>query len=149
MKKINRPLNFGILCIAAVLLLSACGSSDTPSDSITGIVWQWTSLSNKTTGETTTIANPQNYTITFNEDGTLEGLADCNRFSGSYSQENGFAIELGAITEMYCGDSSLDQQYLSTLSSVAAGGPDGQGNLALETAGGEQRMLFGNGGAAK
>jgi hypothetical protein len=31
---------------------------------------------------------------------------------------------------------------------VAAGGPDGQGNLALETPGGEQRMLFVNGGAA-
>ena len=31
---------------------------------------------------------------------------------------------------------------------VAAGGPDGAGNLALETAGGEQRMLFNNSGAA-
>ena len=32
---------------------------------------------------------------------------------------------------------------------IAAGGADGAGNLALETAGGEQRMLFKNGGAAK
>jgi hypothetical protein len=31
---------------------------------------------------------------------------------------------------------------------VAAGGPDGAGNLALETDGGEQRMLFKNGGPA-
>ena len=37
--------------------------------------------------------------------------------------------------------------YLQLLSSVAAGGPDGAGNLALETAGGAQRMLFKNGGA--
>ena len=43
---------------------------------------------------------------------------------------------------------SLDQQYLAFLSSVAAGGPDGAGNLALETAGREQRMLFKNGGIA-
>jgi hypothetical protein len=28
------------------------------------------------------------------------------------------------------------------LDSVAAGGPDSAGGLALETAGGEQRMLF-------
>jgi hypothetical protein len=49
---------------------------------------------------------------------------------------------------MYCGDASLDQQYLQLLGSVAAGGPDGQGSLALETPGGEQRMLFKNGGAA-
>jgi hypothetical protein len=46
------------------------------------------------------------------------------------------------------GEASLDQQYLALLSSVAAGGPDGASNLALETAGGEQRMLFKNGGPA-
>jgi hypothetical protein len=48
----------------------------------------------------------------------------------------------------YCGESSLDQQYLQLLGSIAAGGPDGAGGLALETAGGEQRMLFKNGGPA-
>jgi hypothetical protein len=47
---------------------------------------------------------------------------------------------------MYCGDASMDQQYLELLGSVAACGPDGEGGLALETAGGEQRMLFNNGG---
>ena len=61
---------------------------------------------------------------------------------------SGFTIKLGATTMAYCGDASLDQQYLALLSNVAAGGPDGQGNLALETAGGEQRMLFKNGGTA-
>ena len=29
----------------------------------------------------------------------------------------------------------MDQQYLELLGSVAAGGPDGEGGLALETAG--------------
>ena len=47
-----------------------------------------------------------------------------------------------------CGDDSLDAQYLALLGAVAAGGPDGAGGLALETAGGEQRMLFVNGGVA-
>jgi hypothetical protein len=37
---------------------------------------------------------------------------------------------------------------LCLLGAVAAGGLDGAGILALETAGGEQRMLFVNGGAA-
>ena len=45
-----------------------------------------------------------------------------------------------------CG--TLDSQYLTLLNQVAAGGPDGAGNLALETAGGAQRMLFKNGGPA-
>jgi heat shock protein HslJ len=115
---------------------------------IQDILWQWTSLTNRTTNETTSVSNPENYTISFFADSTLVGKADCNTFTGTYSQENGFSIKLGATTAMYCGDASLDQQYLQLLGSVAAGGPDGQGNLALETAGGEQRMEFKNGGAA-
>jgi heat shock protein HslJ len=132
------------------LLITACtqAATSTPTDSIQDIVWQWTSVSNKTTNETTTVSNPENYTIIFRTDGTLDGKADCNTFSGTYSQENGFSIKLGATTMMYCGDTSMDQQYLELLGSVAAGGPDGAGGLALETAGGEQRMLFKNGGAA-
>lgn len=81
-------------------------------------------------------------------DGTLNGKADCNTFTGTYSQESGFTITLGATTMAFCGEASLDQQYLTLLGSVVAGGPDGQGNLALETPGGEQRMLFENGGPA-
>ena len=120
-----------------------------PSSSIQGILWQWTSLTNKTSGTTTPVPAPENYTITFNSDGTLAGKADCNNFSGTYSQEGGFTIQLGASTMAFCGEGSLDQQYLELLGSVAAGGPDGTGGLALETAGGEQRMLFLNGGAAQ
>ncbi len=119
-----------------------------PSNEITDIVWQWTSVSNKTTGETTTVTTPEKYTITFRKDGTLSGKADCNNFTGTYSQDSGFSIKLGASTMAACPEGSMDQQYLQLLSSIAAGGPDGQGNLALETAGGEQRMLFKNGGAA-
>jgi len=136
--------------LMVTLLLAACtqAATPTPSDSIQDIIWQWTSVTNKTTSESTTVSNPENYTIIFKEDGTLEGKADCNTFSGTYSQENGFSIKLGATTMMYCGETSMDQQYLELLGSVAAGGPDGEGNLALETPGGEQRMLFKNGGAA-
>jgi hypothetical protein len=43
---------------------------------------------------------------------------------------------------------NLGRQDLALLGSVAAAGPYGAGGLALETMGGEQRMLFKNGGAA-
>lgn len=144
MKTISR---LSVLAIVIVALLAACAPAAS-GDSIQGIVWQWASVSNQSTGETTTVPNPENYTLTFNEDGTLNGLADCNSFTGSYSDENGFTITLGASTMAFCGEASLDQQYLALLGSVAAGGPDGDGGLALETAGGEQRMLFQNGGTA-
>jgi len=149
MNKISRLVTL-LDVLMITLLVAACtqAATPTPADSIQDIVWQWTSVTTKTTNETTTVSNPENYTITFNADGTLEGKADCNTFSGTYSQENGFSIKLGATTMMYCGETSMDQQYLELLGNVAAGGPDGEGNLALETPGGEQRMLFKNGGAA-
>jgi heat shock protein HslJ len=115
--------------------------------SIYDVVWEWTSVIGQATGSTTTVPSPQDYTIVFRPDGTLNGQADCNSFTGAYSQENGFAITLGAMTMAACGEDSLDQEYLQLLSAVAAGGPGGAGGLALETAGGEQRMLFQNGGA--
>jgi heat shock protein HslJ len=135
---------------ALLVAVAGCAPAATPAptNTIQGIVWQWTSVTNQTTKETTAVPNPESYTIIFNADGTLNGKADCNSFSGTYSQQNSFTIKLGPTTMAFCGEASQDQQYLQLLSSVAAGGPDGAGNLALETAGGEQRMLFRNGGPA-
>jgi len=137
-----------VVVVACVPPPTPAPPTATPSNTITNIVWQWTSVTTKPTGETTTVADPQNYTITFRTDGTLSGKADCNTFTGTYSQASGFAITIGATTMAACAEGSLDQQYLELLSAVVAGGPDGQGNLALENAGGEKRMLFKNGGAA-
>jgi len=136
----------GALAVQAVVSTPEVTSSANP---IQDIIWQWLSVTNQSTGEVTSVPNPENYTITFHADGILDGKADCNNFTGSYTQENGgIIITLGASTMAYCGDTSLDQQYLSLLGSVVAGGPDGDGGLALENAGGEQRMLFQNGGSA-
>jgi heat shock protein HslJ len=150
MKRYPRPAILMIGILALALLATACvpTATPTPANSIQGIVWQWESVTNQTTRETTTVPNPENYTITFNADDTLDGKADCNTFSGTYSQENGLVITLGASTLAFCGEASLDQQYLTLLGGVVAGGPDGAGGLALENAGGEQRMMFRNGGTA-
>jgi heat shock protein HslJ len=113
-----------------------------PSSSITNIVWQWTSVANRTTGQTTTVPNPTAYTIIFRDDGTVTGQADCNTFSGTYTQNGGFFITVTPDVMAACGDPSLDQQYLVLLEDIVTGGPDGAGGLALETAGGEQRMTF-------
>ena len=153
-RSLLRLIGLSLLVMAA----AACGPvpvpapaptpTPTPANPIQGIVWQWTSVTNKTTKQTTTVSNPASYTIIFNADGTLTGKADCNSFSGTYSQTNDFTIKLSSSTTTSCGEGSLDQEYMTLLGSVAAGGPDGEGGLALETAGGEQRMLFKNGGPA-
>jgi heat shock protein HslJ len=120
-----------------------------PANPIQAINWQWVSVTDKSTGQTTTVTTPAQYTIVFTADGLVNGLADCNSFTGSYSQANGMSIQIATMTRAACPEGSLDQQYIQLLESVAAGGPDGAGNLALETAGGAQRMLFQNGGPAQ
>jgi heat shock protein HslJ len=161
MTKLNRSPML-LACVTIVLIVSAAcvpvpsptpgpaaaAPTPTPSNAITNIVWQWTSVTVKPANQTTKVPDPQNYTITFRDDGTLSGKADCNSFTGTYSQQSGFSITISTSTMAACGEGSLDQQYLQLLKEVVAGGPDGQGNLALENAGGEKRMLFVNGGAA-
>jgi heat shock protein HslJ len=114
---------------------------------IQNIIWQWVNVTDQSTNTTTSVPNPANYTISFYPDGTLSGKADCNTFNGSYSQNNGFSIKIGTSTTAACGEGSLDQEYMTLLRNVASGCADGSGNLALETAGGAQRMFFNNGGA--
>jgi heat shock protein HslJ len=150
----SRTLIFLVDLSLLALLGAACASrpaatpAPAPTNSIQDIVWQWLSMTEQPAGTTTTVPNPENYTLIFRADGTFEGKADCNAFAGTYSQQNGFSIKLGPSTLAFCGEASLDQQYLQLLSEVAAGGPDGAGGLALENAGGEKRMLFKQGGAA-
>jgi heat shock protein HslJ len=149
-KPYSRTISLATICLVIMVIAVACtpSAAPTPTNSIQGIVWEWTSVTDQATKETTSVPSPENYTITFNADSTLNGKADCNTFNGTYSQENGLIIKLGATTMAFCGEASLDQQYLQLLGSIVAGGPDGQGNLALETAGGAQRMIFANGGNA-
>lgn len=151
-----KPKQFAIVLLivfTVVLVAVGCSSSTeptpAPATTIEGVIWEWVSVKNKSTNEITKVPNPENYNIIFNTDGTLTGTADCNNFSGTYSTEGGFFITLGPSTMAFCGEDSLDTQYLQLLEEVAASGLDGAGGLALETAGGEKRMEFQNGGAAQ
>ena len=151
MKKIiYYVLSIGVVAILAYLGFRIISDNNQPSSgssggssatgSIQNINWQWSSLMDQ--GTPSNIPNPADYTIMFNSDGSLTGKADCNTFSGTYSQTNGFKITISTSTMAICGDASLDLMYTSLLGNVASGGPDGNGGLALETAGGAQRMTF-------
>lgn len=146
----NKILAILIISLALLSLVACTTPQSEPAtgDTITGTVWKWQTVTDKTTGSSTKVPDPDVYTIIFHEDGTTEGQADCNTFHGTYSQESGFAITVQPDVMAACDQGSLDQQYLMLLGEIAAGGPDGAGGLALETAGGAQRMQFSNGGAA-
>ena len=166
----QRVLGGAIIVIVCAVALAGCGAAATPTPTpkpapptatpvppsaatsvattVTDVIWQWVSLVDRTTQKTTTIPDPTKYTITFRTDGTVSGKADCNNFSGTYTTTQGYSIKITTSTKAACGEGSLDQQYLQLLGQVAAGGPDGSGGFALETAGGAQRLNFKNGGPA-
>ena len=148
----SRSTNLAIgIVVAAGIILGAILLANRPASDIPPAAPPTPTVQVQPTvpGQTTTVPTPAQYTIAFNADGTVNGLADCNSFGGSYSQVGGLNIRITSMTRAACPEGSLDQQYLQLLESVAGGGPDGSGNLALETAGGAQRMLFQNGGPAQ
>ena len=141
----------GVVALLGFLGWKIIGNNDQPvpaaeapaaAKQMQNTTWQWVSVTDQSTRVVTDVPIPKQYTITFNSDGTLDGKADCNSFSGTYSMTNGVIITISTSTQALCGANSMDQQYLQLLASVVAGGPDGAGGLALESAGGAQRMLF-------
>lgn len=151
-----------LACLAVMLIAgAACYPPATPippaappppaasPNSITDIVWQWETLNDVAAGTSMRVDDASKYTIVFSTDGTTTGQADCNTFSGTYSQANGFTISVTPDVMAACDQGSMDQQYLNLLDDVAAGGSDGAGSLMLQTAGGAQQMLFSNGGPAQ
>jgi heat shock protein HslJ len=109
---------------------------------ITGITWQWAGLVETEPAAQSVVPDPENYTLTLRPDGICEVKADCNMVSGSYVLEgDALTIKLGPSTMAYCGDDSLDQQYLELLANV-----DGytveDGRLVMELKAGAGRMTF-------
>jgi heat shock protein HslJ len=143
----------GALLVAGLFLAGCTSTTDTTESatgefSLTGVEWQWESIT-IAGQEAQAVPNPAGYTIIFNEDGTLYGMNDCNSYNGSYTTEGGgIQIQLGASTAAFCGEESMDLLFSQSLAMIVAGGPDGTGNLALESAGAERRLVFSNGGPA-
>ena len=86
---------------------------------ITGITWQWTGLVETEPAAQSVVPDPENYTLVLRPDGTLDIKADCNKVGGSYTLTgDALTIELGPSTMAFCGEQSLDQQYLALLGNV-------------------------------
>jgi len=83
----------------------------TPDPQLTNTTWVWYNRDpNGNQMDEIVVPNPENYTILFNDNGSLQAKLDCNESNGRYATENNSSIfmELGATTLAYCGDDSLD-----------------------------------------
>lgn len=148
-RPIRRLLTAVLLLLLFALALAGCGGG-VDADDYTLTSWDW-ALQRITAadGAVTAVPNPDLYTILFNADGTLTGLADCNNFGGSYTEANdGLQIMLGPTTLMACGDESLGGVYLDTLSRVTAYDLGADGALTLRTANAGEQLVFLNAAGA-
>jgi D-alanyl-D-alanine carboxypeptidase len=102
--------------------------------------WKWTTLNTAT--DPVLIDAPELYQITFQADGTLAIMADCNTATGTYSLD-GFTItiEVGATTLAACPGDSRSEQFLQLLGEATQMVPV-QGRLFITLQSADDVMLF-------
>jgi heat shock protein HslJ len=113
-------LFIGILTLAmGGLFLAACSSSS--GSALTGKTWQWTASTTTVPASQSVVPDPENYTLTFNTDGTFSGKADCNQVSGEYTTSGSdLTLTLGPTTMMACPEGSLDGLFLEGLGKASS-----------------------------
>jgi heat shock protein HslJ len=118
----RRPL-FLLTVLTVAIVAAACqsggSSSAEPAAGLEG-TWQWTASTTTVPASQAVVPDPENYTITFNTDGTFSGKADCNQIAGTYIADgSNLALVLGPSTLAFCGDASQDATYLAYLDEIA------------------------------
>lgn len=142
----------GLRLITAVfwgfaLTLVGCSTVGEPWQNIT---WEWMQATRIPDGTVFDVQEPGDYTIVFRPDGTFSGTADCNVMGGTYEWDPGgsFSIQPGPATLAFCGEGSVDVEYLLMLGEIGTWKVDEAGSLLLESEGGGVQMEFRNGGRA-
>ena len=102
------------LWIILILALAACSSGQT---NLVGPTWQWEAFQDTAGINDLSVPNPENYTLTLNEDGTASIKADCNQVIWTYElEESRLTFDTaGPSTLAMCPEGSLDQLYLERL----------------------------------
>ncbi|HBY08096.1 MAG TPA: hypothetical protein DEH22_10040 [Chloroflexi bacterium] len=113
-----RVLTISILIFLTVGL-AACGGGETE---VVGPTWQWEAFEDTAGLNDLSVPNPENYTLTLNEDGTASIKADCNQVVWSYQlNESQLTFDTtGPSTLAMCPEGSLDQQFLERLGNTVS-----------------------------
>ena len=147
-----------VILLAVLIPLTLCSRQDVGDGSpppetedqpdkpnITDISWEWEKFTSGDDSEIT-VDDPTSYTLVLKTDGSVNIKADCNSVLGTYTMEDSsLRIVLGPTTLAFCGEDSLDNQYLPYLENVATYVLDG-GKLYLNLQYDSGNMVFRNGG---
>ena len=97
------------------------GQATNSEPKITGTVWQWMHTQYSDDRKLAP-AHPENYTVQFQENGTLSVKADCNQKGGTYSasmEEKTISIKITHSTMAACPEDSLEDEFVKNLSAAA------------------------------
>jgi pimeloyl-ACP methyl ester carboxylesterase len=83
-----------------------------------GKTWEWVGFTNPT--QKFEVEMPENYTLTFQADGTVSIKADCNNAVGSYALDgSSIKIEIGPMTMAACPSESRSDEFIKVLGFAA------------------------------
>ena len=98
---------------------------------LVGETWQWVGLREMTPAAQSVIPDPENYTLTFKDDGTVSIKADCIAAEGAYYLNGDqLTIDIEPTIQMDCGPESAYNQFLTSLGQASGVGM-GYGNLVI------------------
>jgi len=102
------------LWVILTFALVACGGGETE---ILGPTWQWEAFQDTAGINDVSVPNPENYTLTLNDDGTASIKADCNQVIWVYElDESRLTFDTtGPSTLAMCPEDSLDQLFVERL----------------------------------
>jgi pimeloyl-ACP methyl ester carboxylesterase/heat shock protein HslJ len=76
--------------------------------------WQWVSFTSPV--EQFNVEMSESYLLTFNDDATVDIIADCNNASGNFTaDESSLLIEIGPMTMATCQEGSRSEQFVQLL----------------------------------
>jgi heat shock protein HslJ len=82
-------------------------------------VWYWRAFMSNDDVQHVVVENPEAYTLQFMEDGRVAIQADCNNAGGDFvQQDSSLSFGMMQVTAQYCGDQSLDMDYMGYLNDV-------------------------------
>jgi len=104
---------------ASIPPIPAPGERVTTAIELTTNPWLWQSFTDPV--QQFEVDNPENYTISFNADGSVNVKADCNNATGTYTaDDNGsLSIELGPMTLAACPPESRSDEFVQKLGFVS------------------------------
>lgn len=101
---------------------------ETPDYSNLSLIGTWNFDKVVTEDDEFVMKKKEEFTITFNDDGKVNGTTDCNGFFGSYEVEEDGSLEFSPLgsTMMYCEDSQESEfmAYLSLSESYSFSSPE-------------------------